>query len=1022
MSTSRALNVSGKPSFLFGGEFHYFRIPRSLWSDRLTKAKAAFLDIIGSYIPWNLHEPGERTLDFEGGHDLSAWIECIKEQELLFFARPGPYICSEWDMGGLPPWLIGKVDAVRTTDPDYMAAVRRWFSEVNRILRDFLPGGDGNLVLYQIENEFLWGELPYFLQMVEWLQNDNITVPVLTNLNPAVRKNTLIADTLDLYPGPWNIHKTETAITDLLFEQPEKLAGCVEFQMGFAAETGSSLPSMAGAIPENWVELHVKNSIARGLNFINFFMFCGGTSWGYYPGRSDITSYDYDSAIREWGELSGKYYMARRMGSFLHTFGDYLVHTLPDREIPVEAERGVSVLRRVGKDCAFIFPRNLRGTPEDITFTLDMPDDKMLDIPVITQLHLPPQSMKMIPVNIPLSDSVRLVYCTSEIFGVFRLEEELIVVIYDEPGVPGEIALQGFESYDHIRGDAAVETIDGFLRVSFLHRSETAHLLLAGKGDDDMSSVMSGIRIILTDKDTAARTWTGIRGDDEFPILSNVSFMHPGTCDDDILRIPVSLLPGIDHVIEFPCNFTPVLPPTVFFDNDQIENISANKILKTIRAEIPAFALPEIENKGIGEWFVHPEEPLNLTTADGWKQYKPFCGNEHSNSFEAGYYSYRCSFGFDGDPSGKKIYFTGLHDNAVVYLNGVCLGGVTGRGNNGSRFSADVSETLNAGNNELFVQLECEGRPRKGDEAAVTGITGPVVLTETDQALHLDTWKRTILRFETESMLSAVPNEAEVQYDDSNWDTITVKKGWDSRIPVPPSTTFIEHGHERLYVVYRNRFSISDKESHSGLLLDVGQADGKCWIFLNGRCVGKKHQERYCADLTPFVTVGENVLVIILRNFRWYTTIGLHGEVILRKVERVLSENWTFIKGNEGEHMGLPEWSDSENWLPLETQELPEQTWLAAAFTYEPPKGWTAPVGLYLSGWNANINIYLNGFLVGRYHPEGPQERFYLPEDRIGGNNRLVLFCHGFGKQVKIGSAEIFPYYMVKEGMLEIRF
>ena len=107
---------------------------------------------------------------------------------------------------------------------------------------------------------------------------------------------------------------------------------------------------------------------------------------------------------------------------------------------------------------------------------------------------------------------------------------------------------------------------------------------------------------------------------------------------------------------------------------------------------------------------------------------------------------------------------------------------------------------------------------------------------------------------------------------------------------------------------------------------------------------------------------------------------------------------------------------------PRGPSQIPGPAWLAAEFRYTPPDGWTAPPGLLLSGWNANINIYLNGFLMGRYHPEGPQERFYLPEDRLRETNRLVLFCNAFGSPVKVGSAEISPFYMVKEGTIEIRF
>ena len=139
-------------------------------------------------------------------------------------------------------------------------------------------------------------------------------------------------------------------------------------------------------------------------------------------------------------------------------------------------------------------------------------------------------------------------------------------------------------------------------------------------------------------------------------------------------------------------------------------------------------------------------------------------------------------------------------------------------------------------------------------------------------------------------------------------------------------------------------------------------------------------------------------------------------------MDRVLGENWEFIHGLEDERKSLQEGGSPDDWSSIDTDELPSPVWLSAEFRYNPPHGWTAPPGLRLSGWNARINIYLNGLLVGRYHPEGPQERFYLPEDRLQETNRLVLFCNAFGKPVRTGSAEISTYYMVKEGTIEIRF
>ena len=1020
MIRGRALTVSGKPTFIFGGEFHYFRIPPGEWEDRIRKGRAAFLNTIGSYIPWNFHEPEEGMFNFEGDHDLRKWILLIKQEGLSFFARPGPYICSEWDMGGLAGWLPGKECLVRTSDPQYMEAVSRWFRAVNRILAEFLPEKDGNLILYQIENELIWGEMQYMNQMADRVRRDGIHVPLVTNLNPSVRKNSEIADSLDLYPGPWNMHKPEAAIADLLEEQPAKIPACVELQMGFAAEIGTSFPTMNGPITKEWVEVHTKNSIARGLNVLNYYMFCGGTTFGYYTGRRDVTSYDYQSAIREWGELDEKYYMVRRIGSFLRSFGDFLVKTLPAPDSKVEAPRGVSVLQRRDGDYAFVFPRNLTRRSVEITFRVQIPGGPEFSAPSAGCLRIPPQSMKMLPVNIPLSDSVRLMYSTSEVFGVYHHDNEIILVVYANPGETGEIMLSGFDRYDHLRGDAKVEKAGENLLVRFLHREGCRHVRLMEWISEESVTPSHSIRIIVADTETAGKTWPGERNGEEFPLLSDIYFMDKGSSEKDILRLPVSLRPDRKGFLEFPCRINPILPPVVTLDGKELA-VHVDKILNTVRVELPPIPAPHITPIPITEWRMQEENPLALLDEPGWKPYRAFLGNERSGEYAGGYYAYRCRFEFSGDPAEQKLRLTEIHDNADVYLNGIFLGGVYGVDNNGARLSVDAGGALVSGMNELLVLVENEGHPRKGDDAAFTGITGPVAMTAEEAHIPLREWKRGFLSVQSESALAVVPEEAGNAFDNRSWETIEVRKGWDSRLILPPSSTHIEPGYERVYAVYRTSFIIPEDNYAHGVILDVQKSDGKCWIYLNGCLVDKKHQERFSADLTPFVEKGENQLTLIIRNFRWYTTLGLHGKVEIRLMDRMIWEGWEFIRGLPGQRKGFPE-GDIQKWPLLEGDIVSNPVWLGAEFTHEPSPGWTAPLYLELQDWEAKILIYLNGILVGRYHPDGPQERYYLPKDYLRRDNRITLFCNSHAISMKIGKAVIYPYYQVKEGMLEISF
>jgi beta-galactosidase len=1019
MIRGRAITVSGKPTFIFGGEIHYFRITPGEWEDRIRKGSAAFLNTIGSYIPWNFHEPEERNFNFEEEHDLRKWIFLIREERLYFFARPGPYICSEWDMGGLPGWLIGKECIVRTVDPKYMESVSRWFRAVNGILGEFLPEKDGNLILYQIENELIWGEMQYMRQMADWARRDGINVPLITNLNPDVRKNTEISDSLDLYPGPWNIHKPEAAITDLLEEQPSKISACVEFQVGFAAETGTPFPTMNGSIPKEWVEVNTKNSIARGLNLINFYMFCGGTTFGYYTGRRDVTSYDYESAIHEWGELDDKYYMIRRIGSFIRSFGDFLVKTLPSQDLIVDAPRGVSVLQRRSGEHAFVFPRNLTRHPAEITFRLSLPGGQELTVPSAGSVRIQPQSMKILPVDVPLSDTLRLVYSTSEIFGIYHHDNGITLVVYALPGETGEIMIGGFDRYDHVRGDAVVERAGENLLVRFLHNKGCHHVRLMERVSEDSLLKGHNIRIIVSDTETAGKNWPGIRDGEEFPILSNIYFMDKGFYENSILRLPVSLIPEKENFMEFPCHINPILPAVVTLDGEELA-VKVDKILDTVRVEMPTVPAPDFPQIPI-EWRMNREHIIALQNEKEWKPYRAFLGNERSGEYSGGYYAYRCSFDFSGNPSGMKLELTEIHDNADIFLNGLYLNGVYGVDNNGPRLKVDTAGSLVEGHNELLVLVENEGHPRKGDDATFTGITGPVVLAPKEQNLPLREWKRGFLSINSESALNVVPEEAGKLFDDRCWESIEVKKGWDSRIVLPPSSTHIEKGYERVYAVYRTNFMFPGNGESHGVILDVPKSDGKCWIYCNGHEIDKKHQERFTVDLTPHTVDGENQLTLIIRNFRWYTTLGLFGQVEIRFVEKVIRDGWEFIRGLRGQNKGYPE-EDILEWPLLEGDSIPNFSWLGFSFTHEPNPGWTEPLCLELNEWDAKILIYLNGILIGRSHPDGPQERFYLPGDYMKKENRIVLFCNSHAKTLKVGKTSIYPYYQAKEGMLEIRF
>src|SRR5580704_11352256 len=127
--------VDGHPLQIISGEMHYARVPREYWRDRMRKARAMGLNTISTYIFWNLHEPQPGVYDFSGQQDVATFVRTAQEEGLYVLLRPGPYVCSEWDLGGLPAWLLADPDIVlRSTDPKFMGPAEKFLKRLGQEL------------------------------------------------------------------------------------------------------------------------------------------------------------------------------------------------------------------------------------------------------------------------------------------------------------------------------------------------------------------------------------------------------------------------------------------------------------------------------------------------------------------------------------------------------------------------------------------------------------------------------------------------------------------------------------------------------------------------------------------------------------------------------------------------------------------------------------------------------------------------------------------------------------------------
>src|SRR5918993_5972417 len=147
--------LDGLPFRIFSGELHYFRVPREYWRDRLLKARAMGLNTVCTYMPWNLHEPRPGTFDFAGMLDVAAFLRLAQELGLWAILRPGPYICAEWDFGGLPAWLLANDNLrIRCADAAFVAPATRYLERVSRELAPLACTRGGPVIMVQVENEY----------------------------------------------------------------------------------------------------------------------------------------------------------------------------------------------------------------------------------------------------------------------------------------------------------------------------------------------------------------------------------------------------------------------------------------------------------------------------------------------------------------------------------------------------------------------------------------------------------------------------------------------------------------------------------------------------------------------------------------------------------------------------------------------------------------------------------------------------------------------------------------------------
>ncbi len=308
--------LNGNPIQLLSGSIHYFRTVPEYWHDRLQKLKQCGFNTVETYICWNLHERKEGCFDFSGILDLARFIDTAKELGLLCIIRPGPYICAEWDYGGLPSWLrTHKNMHIRCMDEEFLKYETRYLEKIFEIVRPRLITNGGNIIMMQVENEYgsFGNDHEYIRFLADFYKKSGIDVLLFTSDGPS-----------DFFFGGGTING--------LLKTGNFGSGYKEHFGFMRAYTPEKEPLMCSEFWEGWFDTwydphhrRVPDDVAETVDGIlgaggnvNFYMFCGGTNFAFNNGANkhelyspQTTSYDYDAALTEAGDLTKRFYEVR---------------------------------------------------------------------------------------------------------------------------------------------------------------------------------------------------------------------------------------------------------------------------------------------------------------------------------------------------------------------------------------------------------------------------------------------------------------------------------------------------------------------------------------------------------------------------------------------------------------------------------------------------------------------------------------------------------------------------------------
>jgi len=307
----------GKPVKLISGAVHYFRNMPDTWEDIFKKMKAMGCNCVETYCAWNMHEKKPGEYDFTGNLNIAEFIETAQKCDLMVIVRPGPYICAEWEFGGLPWWIqCDENMEIRCSNEIYIKHFDRYLDKMCEQIRPYLTTNGGNVIMLQCENEYGYygDDRKYLTYLKEGYKKRGIDVPLFTS--DGTSKDNILDGSIDGCLATLNfgsrVEENFKAHDELYPDAPKM---CMEMWNGWFDAWGDEKHHTTSA--ENYAKV-VDDMLTKGS--LNMYMFIGGTNFGFTSGANhyekfapDVTSYDYDALLTECGDVTEKYYAVREV-------------------------------------------------------------------------------------------------------------------------------------------------------------------------------------------------------------------------------------------------------------------------------------------------------------------------------------------------------------------------------------------------------------------------------------------------------------------------------------------------------------------------------------------------------------------------------------------------------------------------------------------------------------------------------------------------------------------------------------